>query len=111
MNGIGGTVGCYLHLGLLCPRRNRWVRYLQRFPKGSTYTPTVGDVVSVTGQWEPYHDIPEMGSFTTVTRPARPLPAPTVWTIPSLVNDFNSKQVIGKGIQEITRRVLDVFAE
>ena len=31
-------------------------------PKGDTYTPTVGDVISVTGQYAPFHQFSEMAT-------------------------------------------------
>jgi len=53
---------------------------------GLGYTPTVGDAISVSGTYSPFHQIPEIGTITAITlqssgnTPA----APKVLTIPTL---------------------------
>ena len=65
-------------------------------PKGDTYTPTVGDVISVTGQYAPFHQFSEMATFTAVTKVGTAsVPAPSVLTIPYILNDYNSNPIYG----------------
>jgi hypothetical protein len=48
-------------------------------PSGSYTTPTVGDAINAAGTWSPYHQIPELGTLTSISLassgnavPARP---------------------------------------
>jgi hypothetical protein len=36
-------------------------------PAGSYTTPTVGDAINAAGNWSPYHQIPELGSLTSIS--------------------------------------------
>src|SRR5262249_26389014 len=35
-------------------------------PAGSAYTPTLGDAISVSGTYSPFHQIPELGTLTAI---------------------------------------------
>ena len=50
------------------------------------YTPTVGDEITVAGTWSPYHQLPEVGTVTAITRVSQnnPVPPPLVKTIPDV---------------------------
>ena len=50
------------------------------------YTPTVGDALSVVGTYSPYHQIPEIGTVTTLTveSTGNVVPAPLIETIPNV---------------------------
>jgi hypothetical protein len=49
------------------------------------YTPTVGDVISLSGTYSPYHQIPEMATLTAFSRTGTGVaPGPVVQTIPTL---------------------------
>lgn len=50
---------------------------------GLGYTPTVGDVISITGTYTLYHQIPEITTPTAITKIAsgQSVPAPTVLTV------------------------------
>lgn len=63
-------------------------------PSGSTYVPTVGDAISVSGTYSPYHQIPEMGTMTSISQisPGNPVAAPTVYTIPQLTSSTTIPQ-------------------
>jgi hypothetical protein len=51
-----------------------------------SYTPTVGDALSISGTYSPYHQIPEIETITSVTLESsgNTVPSPTVSTIPTL---------------------------
>jgi len=53
---------------------------------GLGYTPTVGDAISVSGTYSPFHQIPEIGTVTAITlQSSGNAPAgPKIFTIPSL---------------------------
>ena len=57
-----------------------------KLPTGSTYTPTVGDAVSLSGTYSPYHQIPEIGTLTSIsgTPSGTTVPGPLIYTIPQL---------------------------
>jgi hypothetical protein len=49
------------------------------------YTPTVGDVLSLSGTYEPFHQIPEIETLTAISKTGTATPAPAiVQTIPNL---------------------------
>jgi hypothetical protein len=54
---------------------------------GLGYTPTVGDAISVSATYSPFHQIPELASSTAITLESsgNALAAPTVTTIPTLI--------------------------
>ncbi len=52
---------------------------------GLGYTPTVGDAITVSGTYSPYHQIPEIETVTSITQEGTGTPAAAkVLTIPSL---------------------------
>jgi hypothetical protein len=53
---------------------------------GLGYTPTVGDAITATGTYSPYHQIPEMGTVTSIlaNSSGNVVPPPTVTTIPAI---------------------------
>ena len=55
-------------------------------PAGNTYTPTVGDTLTVSGTYSPYHQIPELASIAAISKASsgNAVPAPTVTTIPTI---------------------------
>jgi PEP-CTERM motif len=56
-------------------------------PSGSTYVPTVGDAISVTGTFSPFNGIPEIGTMTAISQVStgNAVPSPTIVTIPQLL--------------------------
>ncbi len=50
------------------------------------YTPTVGDAITATGTYSPYHQIPELGTVTSIVANSsgNAVPSPTVTTIPAI---------------------------
>jgi len=55
-------------------------------PSGSSYVPTVGDGISVSGTYSPFHQIPEIETLTSITQEStgNSVPGPKIFTIPSL---------------------------
>ncbi|MGA2246167.1 MAG: DUF5689 domain-containing protein [Verrucomicrobiota bacterium] len=55
-------------------------------PTGSTYTPTVGDQITLSGTYSPFDMIPEIGTLTSIAQVStgNPVPGPTVTTIPAI---------------------------
>jgi hypothetical protein len=53
---------------------------------GLGYTPTVGDAISISGTYSPYHQIPELGTLTSITLQSsgNAVSSPSVYTIPQL---------------------------
>jgi len=53
---------------------------------GLSYTPTVGDAISISGTYSPYHQIPELGTITSVSLESsgNTFAAPLTYTIPQL---------------------------
>ncbi|MGD0262823.1 MAG: PEP-CTERM sorting domain-containing protein [Verrucomicrobiota bacterium] len=47
-------------------------------PTGSLYVPTVGDALTLSGTWSPYHQIPEIETLTSITlnSSGNPVPSP-----------------------------------
>jgi autotransporter-associated beta strand protein len=80
VNGIGGTGSSVVYTNAYYIQdATGGVDMYGALPSGGTYVPTVGDVVSATGQWSPYHQIPEMGSFTALSKiGTTAVPAPWV---------------------------------
>jgi hypothetical protein len=54
---------------------------------GLGYTPTVGDAITATGTYSPYHQISELATITSITATSQgnPVPAPVAYTIPTLL--------------------------
>ncbi|MGP8198561.1 MAG: PEP-CTERM sorting domain-containing protein [Limisphaerales bacterium] len=50
------------------------------------YTPTVGDNITAAGTYSPYHQIPEIGSISSISAisSGNPVPSPVAYTIPQL---------------------------
>ena len=49
------------------------------------YTPTVGDVINLTGTYSPFHQIPEMATLTAFSKVGTAIaPGPVIQTIPTL---------------------------
>ena len=59
-----------------------------KFPTGTTYTPTVGDGVTVAGTWSPYNELPEVETLTQITLNSQNNPVPAA---------LNSSSQIGSG--------------
>lgn len=55
---------------------------------GLGYTPAVGDAISISGKYSPFHQIPEIGTVTAITKQSsgNTIPAVPVYTIPQLTN-------------------------
>lgn len=55
-------------------------------PSGSSYVPTVGDAISVSGTYSPFHQIPEIGTMTLISliSSGNPVPSLSTYTIPQL---------------------------
>jgi endonuclease/exonuclease/phosphatase family metal-dependent hydrolase len=55
-------------------------------PLPGSYTPAVGDAVNAAGTYSPYHQIPEIGSMSSLTQVStgNSVPTPPVFTIPQL---------------------------
>src|SRR5579862_5723014 len=69
VNGIGGTGSSVVYTyAYYVQDATGGVDMYGPLPHGDTYVPNVGDVVSVTGNWDPYHQIPEMDTFTAVAK-------------------------------------------
>jgi hypothetical protein len=61
-------------------------------PTGSTYVPTVGDNVAISGSYSPYSGIPEIATLTaiSVNSSGNVVPGPTLTTIPTLTGSVAS---------------------
>ncbi len=83
-----GTIGTktYSTYAILANDGTGSIELYGSLPTGSTYTPTVGDSISVSGKYGPYDSIPEIGSMTAITKETsgNPLPAVQTSTIPTL---------------------------
>ncbi len=57
-------------------------------PSGSTYVPTVGDAITVSGTFSPFNGIPEIGTMTAISQisSGNPVPGTTIRTIPQLLS-------------------------
>jgi len=56
-------------------------------PGGTSFTPAVGDAISVSGTYSPYHQIPEIGTLTSLSliSSGNTVSSPGVYTIPTLI--------------------------
>ena len=63
-------------------------------PSGSTYTPTVGDTISAAGTYSPYHQIPEIGTLTSIAQLSvgNPVPASPIASIAALNSSLTIPQ-------------------
>ncbi len=70
-------------------------------PGGSTYTPTVGDAISVSGTYSPYHQIPELGTLTSISLESagHAAPSPSIQTVSSLNLTTLPQSIAGSLIQ------------
>jgi len=70
-------------------------------PTGSTYTPTVGDAISTSGTYAPYHQIPELGTLTAIALESsgNTLPSAQVQTVANLDVDTLPQSISGQLIQ------------
>ncbi len=71
-------------------------------PTGSTYVPTVGDIISVSGPYGPFNQIPEIGGtgtsrITAISQVGTggPVPAPQVVTIPDINSSTPNYDILG----------------
>lgn len=57
-----------------------------KMPTGSTYTPTVGDSISLTGEYSPYEQLPELEDLTSIglVSSGNTVPSIGIATIPTL---------------------------
>ena len=111
MNGIGGAGSSVVYTNsFLVDDGTGAMNVYSANPPGNTYTPTVGDVVSVTGEYAPFHQEAELADLTAITKigtaqlPANYVvtgSAATTWptgqanwalaapyTIPGIINDI-----------------------
>jgi hypothetical protein len=67
-------------------------------PSGSSYVPTVGDGISVSGTYSPFHQIPEVGTMTSISliSSGHAAPAVGVSTIPTLNQTTLPQGVAGR---------------
>jgi hypothetical protein len=81
--GDGYTYGNY---AILASDGTGSVELFGHLPSGSTYVPTVGDALSVSGTYSPFSQIPEVGSLTAISAVSsgNTVPPPTAYTIPEL---------------------------
>lgn len=56
-------------------------------PSGSSYVPTVGDAITVSGTYSPFNSIPELASMTAISQVSsgNAVPGPTSVTVPQLL--------------------------
>lgn len=66
-------------------------------PTGSSYVPTVGDAITVSGTYSPYNQIPEVTKVTAITpiSTGNPIPSLTVATISQLNQATLSQSIAG----------------
>ncbi|MGO9115295.1 MAG: beta strand repeat-containing protein [Thermoguttaceae bacterium] len=102
VNGIGGTGSSVVYTyAFYVNDGTGGLDIYGNLPAGSSYVPTVGDMVQVTGDYDPYHQIPEMDNITSISKISanNPLPASSsiTTTIPYVANDIalNSIQISG----------------
>jgi autotransporter-associated beta strand protein len=110
VNGIGGPGSVVYTNSFLVDDGTGAMNVYSANPPGNTYTPTVGDVVQITGEYIPYHQEAELNFVTAITKiGTAPLPpsyvltgsAATTWptgqanwvlatpvTIPGIINDI-----------------------
>jgi hypothetical protein len=71
-------------------------------PGGSSYVPTVGDAISVSGTYSPFHQIPEIGTMTAISpiSSGNSVPAIGISTIPTL-NQTTLPQGVGGRLWEL----------
>ena len=68
VNGIGGTGSSVVYTNAIYITDGTGGMDLYgNFPAGSKFTPAVGMTISVTGEYAPYHEIPELENITGVT--------------------------------------------
>jgi hypothetical protein len=65
-------------------------------PGSSSYVPAVGDAISVSGTYSPYHQIPEVGTMTSISlmSSGNPVSAPPVYTIPDMTASTTIPQAL-----------------
>ena len=76
----------YTNYALLVSDGTGSVDVFGHLPAGSTYVPTVGDAVSLSGTFSPFNGIPEIATLTAISQisSGNMVPGPTVATIPQL---------------------------
>ena len=79
-------------------------------PSGSTYVPTVGDSLNAAGTYSPFHQIPEIGTLTSLTlnSSGNPVPAPSVFGITDLNQATLPTSIAGHVIQLNNVTISDV---
>jgi hypothetical protein len=80
--GDGGTK-TYTSYAILATDGTGSVELFGKLPTGSTYVPTVGDEISVSGTYSPYNQIPEVASMTAISlvSSGNVIPAPQTYTL------------------------------
>jgi hypothetical protein len=65
------------------------------------YTPTLGDAISVSGTYSPFHQIPEIGTMTSITLESsgNPVPSTLLETIPSLNQATLPQSIAGSHVE------------
>jgi hypothetical protein len=94
-NGFTTNGHTYSNWAIIAQDSTGSIDLFGHLPSGSTYTPTVGDKITVAGAWSPFQSIPEMNSLTSISAisSGNALPPVPVFTIPQLntpafTNDF-----------------------
>ena len=79
----GHTYGNY---AILATDGTGSVELFGHLPSGSSYVPTVGDSISVSGAYSPFDGIPEIGSLTSISliSSGNSVPSPVSLTIPQI---------------------------
>jgi fibronectin-binding autotransporter adhesin len=102
VNGIGGTggAGVVYTYAFYVNDGTGGLDVYGALPPGSTYVPTVGDTVKVTGNYAPFHQLPEITPDTSITKTGTAsVPAPSVLTIGYIDQDiaYNSQTNTSSG--------------
>ena len=76
----------YTNYALITADTSGSLEIFGHLPAGSTYVPTVGDAISVTGEYSPFDSIPELETLTAISQVStgNAVPAPVSVTIPQL---------------------------
>ena len=77
-------------------------------PSGSPYVPTVGDAISVSGTYSPYHQIPEIASMTAISQMSvnNPLPSTNIFSLADILASQTIPQNMAGYLVEVTNVLL-----
>jgi hypothetical protein len=93
----------YTNWAIIATDSSGSLEYFGHLPVGSAYVPTVGDALSVSGTYSPFHQIPEVETLTAIsaTSSGNTPASPVVVTIPALnAMDVNPPTTDDYGILE-----------